>query len=342
MAPSQVRWTSTQERRVSGWRFSPWVKRCVLVTPVHHHGSIKPDLGCWTSKTVAMHGCAAHQRMCDLRWATCDGLLYTHSCVARTFCMVALCTTTCVRTRMAQGYEQKLFGWCMGMSFLPISPFSILMSHPCPSLLFPYGEPCWSAADVFSSCNGDEEFGYLAKSARLTGYEPKQLDKMVTADDDSTPINDPDHDSISDFSKTTHWNTGWFCFPTVCETSVSQVSRGDIALQHESKESLTRETEGKQRQREERHGSVMSVGESMSRESRRNIVRSHSHQTHRDFYSDERDLREHLERRAQQAIHGENSARRKLYKTEYNVEIQNSERRKSEYALFESQRELDS
>ena len=50
-------------------------------------------------------------------------------------------------------------------------------------------------------------------------------------------------------------------------------------------------------------------------------------------------LREHLQRRARQAIIGENSIQRKLYST---VEIQNSERRNSEYALTESQRELES
>ena len=87
-----------------------------------------------------------------------------------------------------------------------------------------------------------------------------------------------------------------------CETSVSQISRGDIALQKESKESLTRDTKGKQRMRVDRDGSVISVGESMSRRSRRNSTRSRSHPTHREFYSGERDL--HFERRAQQAIHG--------------------------------------
>ena len=51
-------------------------------------------------------------------------------------------------------------------------------------------------------------------------------------------------------------------------------------------------------------------------ESRRNSVWSHSLQTHREFYSDERDLREHLERRAQQTVLGKNSAQRKLYLTE--------------------------
>ena len=66
------------------------------------------------------------------------------------------------------------------------------------------------------------------------------------------------------------------------------------------------------REREkEREGSVISVAESMSKESRWNSTESHSLQTHTEFYSDERDLREHIER-AQQAILGENSVQRKL------------------------------
>ena len=82
---------------------------------------------------------------------------------------------------------------------------------------------------------------------------------------------------------------------------------------------------------------MISVAESMSKNSRRNSIRSHSLQTHREFHSDERDLREVLERRAQQAVLGENSAQ-----TEYDLEIQNSERRNSEYALIESRLELES
>ena len=42
----------------------------------------------------------------------------------------------------------------------------------------------------------------------------------------------------------------------------------------------------------------------MSKKSRRNSIRSHSLQTPRKFYSDGRDLRENLQRRAQQAILG--------------------------------------
>ena len=137
----------------------------------------------------------------------------------------------------------------------------------------------------------------MADPAHSTGYEPKEFDKITSVDGDTTPINDPNHDSISDFSKITRENTGLFGVPTMFETSVSHVSRGEFALQRESQESMPQETDA--RQREEREGSVISVAESMSRKSRRNSIWSHCLQTHRELYSDERDLREDLARRAQ-------------------------------------------
>ena len=189
------------------------------------------------------------------------------------------------------------------------------------------GLPTPKIAGPAHSHISEDDFGYMAISPHRTGYEPKQLDKMVPADDDATSINDPDHDSASNFSKNTHENTGLFGVPTVCETSVSQFSRGDIVLPKGSKESLTRKTMERQREKEERAGSVISIGESMSRKSRRDSTRSYSYQTHKEFYSDERDLREHLERRVQQAIFGKNSVRRILYSTEHKLEIQNTERK---------------
>ena len=113
-------------------------------------------------------------------------------------------------------------------------------------------------------------------------------------------IDDPDLNEISDFSKITHDNNGLFGVPTVFETCVSHVSHGNFALQRGSQESMPRETVARQRERGEREGSVISVTESMSKKSRRNSSGSHSLWTHREFYSDERDLRDHLERRAQQ------------------------------------------
>ena len=104
-----------------------------------------------------------------------------------------------------------------------------------------------------------------------------------------------------------------------------------------------------QRQREERQnsGSVISVDESISRKSRRNSddsgnTISHFRLTQQAFSSDERDLRDHLERSVQQAVIGENSAQRKLYSTEYDVVIKYLERRNSVFALIESRRELES
>ena len=59
---------------------------------------------------------------------------------------------------------------------------------------------------------------------------------------------------------------------------------------------MPRETVARQTEREEREVFVISVAESISKKSRRNSIRSHSPQTHREFSSDERDLREDLER----------------------------------------------
>ena len=195
---------------------------------------------------------------------------------------------------------------------LHISPSS-LVSYPslsAPSPLFPHGQRLVCGTwHLIGRWQAHSDIGDV--ESYLTGYEHKPSDKIITADNDATPINDPDHDSIFDFSKTTHDNTGWFGVPTVCETSVTQISRGDPALQKERKESLTRETEGKHRMRWIETIPVISVGESMSRRSRRNSMRSHCHQTQRDFFSGERDLREQLERRAQQAV-DENSVRTKI------------------------------
>ena len=83
----------------------------------------------------------------------------------------------------------------------------------------------------------------------------------------------------------------------------------------------------------ETDGSVISVGESMSRKSRRNSTRSHSRRTQRKFYSGERDFREHLERRARQANHGDNSVQSKFYSTVSNMEIQNSQLRTKKFRI---------
>ena len=72
-------------------------------------------------------------------------------------------------------------------------------------------------------------------------------------------------------------------------------------------------------------------------------IRSHSLQTLRKFYSDGWDLREHLQRRARQAVIGENSIQRKI-KSEWSTRWRSRiwSEGNSEYALTESQRELES
>ena len=235
------------------------------------------------------------------------------------------------RARMAQGV-------CSAHVISLHLALSILMFHP-PSLLFPHSHfdttvpsaPSSSSFTLPKSAGQTHfrtsagEFGQLADPTRSTSYEPKEFDKITSVDGDTTPINDPNHDSMSNFSKITRENTEQFGVPSMFETSVSHVSHGEFALQREIQESVPRETVARQRERAEREGSLISVAESMSRKSRRKRIKSHSLQTHREFCSDERDLREDLERRAQQAVLGENSAQRKLYLTEYDMEIQNLE-----------------
>ena len=95
------------------------------------------------------------------------------------------------------------------------------------------------------------------------GCQPKEFDKISSPDGDTTLINDPNYDDTSDFSKITRENTGLFGVSTMLEASVSHVSHG------ESKDSMHRETVARQREREreEREGSVISVAESMAKKS---------------------------------------------------------------------------
>ena len=73
-------------------------------------------------------------------------------------------------------------------------------------------------AQVKRSPHEDELFWLPA------GYEPKKFDKNTSVDEDTTLINDPDH-NISDFSKTMNANTSQIGVHAVCEVSVLHVSR---------------------------------------------------------------------------------------------------------------------
>ena len=129
---------------------------------------------------------------------------YTHSPVARTFSLRDVQTS---RTRMAQGVCS------VHVAYLRLA-FSTLMFHPS-ALLFPHGhfDTTFPSAPSSSSITrpksageahfrtSAEEFSYLTDPTHSTGYEPKLPDKTTSVDGDTTAINDPDHDSISDFSK---------------------------------------------------------------------------------------------------------------------------------------------
>ena len=103
-------------------------------------------------------------------------------------------------------------------------------------------------------------------------------------------INDPNH-SFSDFSKTTNENTRQFGVHTVFESSVSQRSRDDFALQ-----ACNREPVAGQRIRRERRFSDQYCRIHVKRDVDGTTLGCHSLQTNRKFFSDGRDLPEHLGR----------------------------------------------
>ena len=131
---------------------------------------------------------------------------------------------------------------------------------PPPSLLFPHGhfDTSFPSAPSLPNCSRSEsagpahfrtsgqEFGSLADPTHSTSYEPKEFDKNTSADVDTTPINDPNYDNISDFSKITRENTGQLGVSTMLEASVSHISHG------ESIDSMRRETVARQRDERER------------------------------------------------------------------------------------------
>ena len=152
--------------------------------------------------------------------------LYTHSVshayFTDTFSLRGVQTS---RTRMAQSV-------CSAQVTSPHLTLSLLMFHP-PSMLFPHGHldapslPNCSRSEGAGQAHfrmSAEESGYLADPTHSTGYEPKEFDKITSADGDTTPINDPNYDNISDFSKNTRENTGLFGVSTMLEVSVSHVS----------------------------------------------------------------------------------------------------------------------
>ena len=184
---------------------------------------------------------------CSSNYSVYDGVVvYVHSLVSRTFSAQSALTPyfahfSCVsHTRMAQSVCRKVFA-CVSLLSISPSPFSCftrlccsfsstLTSHFSPHVLVVFSRP--ESAGHAPLRTRIAKFGNLAKSDANTGYEPNEFDKITSVDNDTTPINDPNYDDISDFSKNTHENIGLFDVLTLFVSSVSHVSHDDFALQN--------------------------------------------------------------------------------------------------------------
>ena len=150
------------------------------------------------------------------------------------------------RTRMAQGVCSAHI-----MSHNLTLYISCIIHRPCCSTRSyrHFVLVCTFLVELFQrgSCAlPHKQFGYVADSTHSTGHEPKEFDKITSADGDTTPINDPNYDNISDISKIKRENIGFFGVSTMLEASVSHVSNG------ESKDSMHPETVAGERERERR------------------------------------------------------------------------------------------
>ena len=161
--------------------------------------------------------------------------LYTHSVshghFSYTFSLRGVQTS---RARMAQGV-------CSAHVTSLHLTFSLVMFHP-PSVQSPHGhlDTSFLSAPSLPNCFRSESAGQA--HFHSTSCEPKEFDKITSADGDTTPINDPNCDNISDFSKITRENTGLLAVSTMLEASVSHASHG------ESKDSMHQETVARQRE----------------------------------------------------------------------------------------------
>ena len=301
---------------------------------------------------------------CSSDYNMYDGGVYIHSAVARTF----FCTkrvhnhicTLLMRVTYTHGSSVCKKVCCMHMSLISISPspFSCL-THPCwsrtvtsrllpatTSLTIPSTRSCstylsqkrrthatphehrgvWLPGQIRSQhrlwaqkVRREYFHGWWHDAHQRSG--PQYLRHLENHEREHQPIRCSHSVRILCFARFS-W---WFC-----------------SSNRESKESMQSGNRCQtEREREERAGFVISAAESMSKKSQRNGI-CVSLKSLRKFFSDGWDLQEHLQRRTQQAIPAENSDQRKLCLNEYEMEIQNSERRNSEYALIESQRELES
>ena len=158
----------------------------------------------WVSYT-----CSSDYSVYDGEWCTYTHLMHAH------FSAQSVCTITfthlhaCHKHAWLKCHEK---GVCICVIPLHLA-LSSLMSHP--SLLFCDGHfetildfdvhtflpniPVLKKRRACASPHEDEQFGYLAKSALNTGYEPNKFDKITSVDNDTMLIDDPNLNEISDF-----------------------------------------------------------------------------------------------------------------------------------------------
>ena len=195
---------------------------------------------------------------CSGNYSVYDGEVYIHSPVARTFFCCTVCLRTfahlhaCAHTRMAQVSVKRLFvAW---VSLFSISPSSLscltrlccsrtVTSRSIPTMtsltihmFLPYF-PVLKAQDTRHSAHASRSLATWPSQMQTQGMSPNEFDKIISVDDDTMLINDPNH-NFFDFLKTRNENTRQFGVPTVFESSVLHVSHDGFALRIESKESM--------------------------------------------------------------------------------------------------------
>ena len=263
------------------------------------------------------------------------------------------------------------------MSLISPSRFLLLMIHPS-SLLFLHGH-FETNPDYDLTADSDihmilpyfpvlkvQEMRHSAPASRSSATWPDQMQTQVMSPRSSTwslpwimtRCSSTIRSTISPTSRKPRTRTlNNLVFPQCLNPLFRSVLLMILLFRWKARKACSRETVAGQREIEEWEGFVLSAAESTSKErlteqywesfssdspkillwrATENTVLK----THRKFYSDGWDLREHFQRRAQQAILGENSDQRREYLTEYMMEIQNLKRRNSEYELFKSQRKV--
>ena len=266
--------------------------------------------------------CSSSYGVCD---RVCTYTHLSHACFAGAHTLCAYFTLLMRVTYTHGSHECHENGVCRMSVFVLHLIFSLLMTHL--SLLF-----LDSHFETTPDCDLDDftddtihkffpyfpvlgaplrtciaKFSYLARSRALkTGCEPNKFDTNTSVDDDTTLINDPDH--TSDFSNTTNENIRQFGVPTkknsLFRTFLMMIL---ILYRKQRKHAIGKPLQDREKEKEKVLRSVMQCrcqrmvnGTALvwvRRVTENSILKSL-----RKFHSDGWEIREHLQRRAQQAF----------------------------------------